>query len=121
MNLYKLMQNEKERVGDDFIVSYNEEKNSIRYKTDDGIMTVAFNEKNKSEDFYYRNTGEQGLGDKVQKLTENGTRGHYDSSFLEMPSAFKKLAQEFQNGGGRDEILTEEVMKNKSIKKQHER
>lgn len=121
MNLYKLRQNEKKRVGDDFVVSYNEEKNSIRYKTEKGIMTVAFNEKDKSEDFYYRNSGEQGLGEVVQKLTENGTRGHYDSSFLEMPSAFKRLAQEFQNGNGRDEILKDDVTKNKSVKKHYER
>lgn len=73
------------------------EKNdaSIRYMNDEGVLTVLFNNKG-VEDFYFRRPNDSGIGELVQRVSDNGKFGVQGANFLNMPAIFRSIAQEYQ-------------------------
>lgn len=76
-SLYKIFQREKVRVGDKFTVFYNQKKNLLQYSNNEGTLTVLFDAKKGTEDFYYRPNDterDSGLGTLIQQNIEHGHR-----------------------------------------------
>ena len=100
LDLYKLFQREKERVGNEFTVYFNKQHNTLQYSDDEGRLTVEFDDREKSERFFYLDlkSGKkhQGLGECVYVTADSGRFGHFADSFMELPQRFVDLAQAYQ-------------------------
>lgn len=115
--LLNIFEREKERVGKDFTIFYNEKKNSIQYsarseETDKvGVLTVVFNPKTMGECFYFTTKDERkpihGIGELVFQTAYAGQIGKGDSNNFfpitikekmgeEVGDKFVKLIQSYQ-------------------------
>lgn len=68
---------------------------SIRYLNDEGVLTVLFSTHG-NEDFYFKAPTESGIGELVQRVSDNGKLGVQGAGFLKMPTSFRNIAQEYQ-------------------------
>lgn len=92
---------------------------SLRYANQDGVLTVLF-KKDGSEEFYFKQRCERGIGDKVQVLQDNGKYGKLFEKFHSMPALFRSIAQDYQYNRQAlclDKQKSIESEKNKSVKK----
>lgn len=97
-HLFDCFNAEKERHPDMSVYYRKKSENndaSIRYHNDDGVLTVFFSEQG-NEDFYFKKPDEGGIGELVQRVSENGKLGIQGANFLKMPSSFRNIAQEYQ-------------------------
>lgn len=89
---------------------------SIRYMNDEGVLTVLFSEQG-NEDFYFRRPNEGGIGELVQRVSDNGKFGIQGANFLTMPAKFRDIAQEYQYDRASLHIDEREVGYKKTPKK----
>ena len=116
-NLFNIFQREKERVGDKFTVSYNEARKLLRYTNDEGTLTVVFDDKNQSEDFYFLPEAfkeAQIYGTRVLQITGGGHKGE-----VPINNIFSVCSQDFVNLCGdyqynRDAIGVEKIARTMS-------
>lgn len=97
-HLFECFKAEKERHPDmSIFYRKKSEKNdaSIRYINENGVLTVLFNEQG-NEDFYFKKPNESGIGELVQRVSDNGKLGIQGANFLTMPTEFRDIAQEYQ-------------------------
>lgn len=115
--LYDIFQNEKKRNPD--LTVFYKDNNSVKYlsySNDEGTLTVKFGDKNK-EDFFYKQVGEKGLGEKVFHLepknkTTSSRMGIIEDALWKIPERFIELTDDWHFN--REAIGVDEKQKSKA-------
>ena len=99
--LYDIFMNEKKR-NPDMTIFYkdNNGQKYLSYSNNEGTLTVKFGEKGK-EDFFFKEAGEKGLGEKVfhlePKNKSNTERmGIVEKKMWDIPARFIQLTDDWQ-------------------------
>jgi hypothetical protein len=89
---------------------------SIRYMNEEGVLTVLFSEQG-NEDFYFRRPNDIGIGELVQRVSDNGRYGIQGANFLSLPVKFRNIAQAYQYDRASLHIDEREAGLKKNLKK----
>lgn len=103
MNMRKFWKSECERVGDQVDkILYDSSKNLIQYIKDNGTLSVVFDDKNKTEKFYFHENDDDETGDLGPRLVTMSRNGKGVSAaepiiYVLMPKSLYNIAESYRD------------------------